>query len=735
MSNANDHSRITEALHCIPPDLPREKWLQVGMALHSSGCAFEVFDTWSSPADNYKKTECRTTWQSFKLGKKGITIGTLFKIAKEDGWVDGDSNLPRTAHVTSTKRTARLKAGMDVYEIWNRCEPATNSHPYIQKKIAAGVPLEMLRVVPAGDSLTILNERMAGALVVPVIRPNGTISTLQFITTPEVAERLKAKGRPDKLNLPGPSVEGWHTVGSIEPGGVIYIVEGIGQAWACWQATGHASVSCFGFGNIGKVAKELRKLYPSTKLVLVPDAGKEDEAIKIADDVQVKAEIVLMPEGWQSNSDVNDLKIRDGAEALQILLESASKPPQPTPLLKPVSVFDVITNPAPPTAFIWDGLLPRGVVTFMSAHGGTGKSTIALMLGVAAAFGLPLFGLSTTPCKTLFVSLEDNANIVRLRLANICRLWDIDPLALADRFFIVDGTETPELFTAETRGSYVVTSTYSELLRLVQPSDFGIVIVDNSSDAFDAEEIQRRQVRAFIRTLAKLVCFNNGAVLLLAHVDKATSRSRIPEGDEGYSGSTGWHNSARSRLFLKRLDSGQLKLEQQKSNLGKKQEPITVHWPDDDLPQLMEVGSGFDVEGRYQYKQGRIDDEKSIVILKLIAEYESRQQFCSPAPTSRNHVHLILKTDPIFISLKLRPDDTKRIVTQCQRANWLDVVTYRSSDRKSRDRWSVTTAGRTFAGMIVQSAPSASTTQDGASKNMAQGGAPTAPTGIGGMGE
>jgi len=98
-------------------------------------------------------------------------------------------------------------------------------------------------------------------------------------------------------------------------------------------------------------------------------------------------------------------------------------------------------NPAPQPTFVRDGYLPCGVVALLGAHGGTGKSTIALTLGVSAALGRPLFGVDTVQCKTLFVSLEDGAHIVRHRLAGICRHWGIDPVELDGKLHIVDGTE------------------------------------------------------------------------------------------------------------------------------------------------------------------------------------------------------------------------------------------------------------------------------------------------------
>ncbi len=188
------------------------------------------------------------------------------------------------------------------------------------------MPLDALRVVPTDDPLRIMGESMAGALVVPVLRPDGTLSSLQFIAPPDVADRLQAKGKPGKLNLPGASMEGWFTVGELVPGGVAYIVEGIGQAWACWQATGAAAVVCFGAGNMGKVAKALRQQDESARLVLVPDVGKEDAAAKIAADVA--GMVAAMPDGWPDNSDVHDLAQRDGHDVLALLLESATAPPK-----------------------------------------------------------------------------------------------------------------------------------------------------------------------------------------------------------------------------------------------------------------------------------------------------------------------------------------------------------------------------------------------------------------------
>jgi hypothetical protein len=377
--------------------------------------------------------------------------------------------------------------------------------------------------------------------------------------------------------------------------------------------------------------------------------------------------------------------------------------------LSTVNVAEIFISPSPPPDFIWEGLVPRGVVTLMGAHGGTGKSMMALMLAVSVALGRQLWGCPTKQVKALFLSLEDGPSVVRHRLANICRIWSIDPAELHGHLHIVDGTEFPELFVAEGRGEGNLTPSYDEMVEMIEAEDIGFLIVDNASDAFGADEIQRRHVRSFIRSLNHAIRQTNAGCLLLAHVDKNTSRNQKAEGGESYSGSTAWHNSARSRLFLVRENSGLLKLEHKKSNFGKKLEPIILAWPEHGLPEL--AGSGEDVDGLLTQHQGRQDDEKAGKLLVLIAEYEGRGQYMACGTTSRNNPYAILYSDPQFKRLKLNREDVKRLITQCQRAKWIDRLEYKTPDRKPHLRWTLTNEGRLFAGL---GAPTAPTSEDGA---------------------
>lgn len=320
-------NRALNALNSISPDVGREEWVKICMAAKDAGLGFDDFDDWSAGGSTYNPHACRSTWNSAKPGK-GVGEATLFYLAKTHGWSDSVKSSRPTAHrqiQAPVVSTPAYRPGMAPAEVWARCEAATIQHPYIVAKGAVGVPLDGLRVLPAGDTLPIGGERMAGALVVPVIRPDGSLASLQFIALPDVAARLKAKGRPGKLNLPGaPLEDGFFTVGELVPGGLTYIVEGIGAAWSCWQQTGAAAVVAFGAGRIRAVAVQLRGRDPAAQLVIVPDVGKEAAAADIAR--EVNAAVVNMPDGWPQNSDVNDLAQRDGGDALADLLDTAIFP-------------------------------------------------------------------------------------------------------------------------------------------------------------------------------------------------------------------------------------------------------------------------------------------------------------------------------------------------------------------------------------------------------------------------
>ena len=399
--NRFELSEAINALYSIPSDIPRDQWVKIGMAFHSSGGDLETFSKWSSAAPSYNYKDCASTWKSFKFKRGGISGGTLFFEAnkyKSNSYESAKKLIHNEFAGSPQQEVLKSKAN----EIWNRSLPANINHPYIISKNASDVPLDKLRVLGDSDSLTICGERLAGSLVVPVFRIDGTISSLQFIATPEIAARLKEKGQPTKLNLPGHSMQGWFTVGKILPESAVYICEGVGTAWTSWQATGEPAIACFGAGNMGKVAASLRELYPTSRLVIVPDVGKEKLAIELA--MQVNARVVMMPDGYVTNSDVSDLAQKESLAVVSHLLLNAKVPPKPPSRFKLINVKSLLE--LPPINWRVRGVFPSKGIVAIFGPSGSGKSFIAFDLACAIASGTEWFSLRVDTAPVVYAALE-----------------------------------------------------------------------------------------------------------------------------------------------------------------------------------------------------------------------------------------------------------------------------------------------------------------------------------------
>lgn len=363
------------------------------------------------------------------------------------------------------------------------------------------------------------------------------------------------------------------------------------------------------------------------------------------------------------------------------------------PPLTRLSPEDLAQDP-PPVIWHWRGLMPAGEVTLMPADGGVGKSYIALMLAASIATGAPLFGLATRPGKVLYYSGEDPACRVHRRIRSIADQAGLrlDEGLLADNLHLIDAVSDdkakgPELY-AEQREGHGPTPMYSRLLSYVRRHAIDVVIIDNASDAYDGNENVRSPVRGFVRSLAKLVRNNDGAVLLLAHVNKGTAQG-ARSGQE-YSGSTAWSNSARSRIFVEAFGENRktgykcLRLSNQKHNDGVGAEPIELEWlPHEPLPKLL-----VPVQPAVAAIQ-RTNDMRAV--LKLIYEYTERGEFVSAATTSRTHAGKLLRREPAFP--KLTDPELFDLLRRAERDGLLRRETYKGGDRHARERWAVTAEG------------------------------------------
>ncbi|WP_333830195.1 AAA family ATPase [Pararhodobacter sp.] len=260
-------------------------------------------------------------------------------------------------------------------------------------------------------------------------------------------------------------------------------------------------------------------------------------------------------------------------------MEEQDSAPRRSSMFFPAS--DLEGEHIPPRKWLVDGLVPSGTVTLLGGDGGTGKSLLALQLAVSTALGRAWLGQPVMDGRATFISAEDDRDELHRRIADICRAEAVTPADL-HRVTLRSLAGEDALLAAQNgrTGALRPSALYEELDRRLQEDAPSLVVLDTLADLFPGNENDRAQARQFIGMLRGLAIRHQCAVVVLAH----PSLSGLNSGS-GTSGSTGWNNSVRSRLYLERVkdegyeaDPDARVLKTMKSNYGPTGGEIPLRW-------------------------------------------------------------------------------------------------------------------------------------------------------------
>ncbi len=143
----------------------------------------------------------------------------------------------------TAQRIAHANAAVRAAKLWDRAHPATNAHPYLQRKRVQAIGVRRLRDM----------------LVIPARDVTGALATLQFIG-PDGSKRFLSGGR----------IKGcYYAMG--RPVDRLLLCEGYATAATLFAATGAAVAACFNCGNLLAVALALRAKFPELHLIVCAD--------------------------------------------------------------------------------------------------------------------------------------------------------------------------------------------------------------------------------------------------------------------------------------------------------------------------------------------------------------------------------------------------------------------------------------------------------------------------------
>ena len=277
----------------------------------------------------------------------------------------------------------------------------------------------------------------------------------------------------------------------------------------------------------------------------------------------------------------------------------------PKPSIEPFDVFspaDWYGKTAPAYDWMVEGCLLRGTVGMLSGDGGIGKSLMMQQLITAASVGKDWLGLATRQAKGFGFFCEDDRDELHRRQERINEHYDCDHPDVDALYVSRVGMENVLMEFDRRNDRLLPTPLWDQLQTAVIEFGAQIVVIDTIADAYGGDEIRRTQVRRFITELRRLAVRIQGVIILTAH----PSLTGMSTGT-GLSGSTAWHNSVRSRMYLTKprgkgeeikedvddVDMNARVLKTMKNNQGPGQGNLPIRWEGGVFVRDLPSESGF----------------------------------------------------------------------------------------------------------------------------------------------
>ena len=348
------------------------------------------------------------------------------------------------------------------------------------------------------------------------------------------------------------------------------------------------------------------------------------------------------------------------------------------------------TEPLPPDLI--EGLVADEEVTILGGHGGIGKGFLSLQMACAVSLGSEVLGHRVPQGKrVLYYSAEDGRKRIGHRLRRLLESYDEEEKELVKQNLrLIDASDLDPLGGGSSQHGLVPLPDYEKLRKMVEAFDPQLVVIDGASDTFDGNEIARRDVRGFVKLLRRIHPRRRIGVLLIVHIDRASARGHVTN-DDGYAGSTQWHNSARRRLYLQRF------VEKDPDTKEETGETIFLRVmknqdgpPAPDMEVVRQLSGFWQPAPHFVGNLAQPAEDYSETILALINEYYERGMYMSTslAANATTGVFDTLRGDQKF-PRSLSKKKTAELLRDLERNGELRREDYRRPAGGKAERWRV----------------------------------------------
>ena len=260
------YDEVRTALSYIPTPSSYADWYPMAYAIKDAlgENGKDLWHDWSRQGDNYKASVAEATWKSAKSKAGGITVATLFKQARDNGY------RPEKPYVAPNPEQraliARERATQDeiwaaynhvrhqsaarlAHAIWRNAKALTAAdlaHPYLQSK--------GIQEVTAVAGIRINRYKGQNKLVIPIYSRNGQTGNTELVNLQQIEESGQKRFLAGGQKSGGYAIlNGTHA--DMAQG--FYLAEGYATAASVHLATGKPVVIAFDAGNLPVVAARI----------------------------------------------------------------------------------------------------------------------------------------------------------------------------------------------------------------------------------------------------------------------------------------------------------------------------------------------------------------------------------------------------------------------------------------------------------------------------------------------
>jgi hypothetical protein len=265
---------------------------------------------------------------------------------------------------------------------------------------------------------------------------------------------------------------------------------------------------------------------------------------------------VVVREIWSTPSDwdADDSKVI-GYALLPRPADRAIAPPSSVAQFEPQPLrTDLMTHVYPAYRYAWGKYYPLRASSALIAEGKVGKSTLSLAQQLHGAAGKDYLGAPTTEGLYIYLSCEDDIEIVERRAQRIMQTFTPAERAKAQaNFKIIDGVGKGIRFVLTVQKMTGIDPTVDKLIaavrRVADGRDVIHLTVDTVSRINGGEENATEVMSAVEQALSRIAQALGCAVTALHHTSKAVAREGIADAHAGR-GAASFGDNCRSVLRL-----------------------------------------------------------------------------------------------------------------------------------------------------------------------------------------